>query len=203
MTDATSPLVILLLDKLMTITNLTTLIPVKLDIDEMNYSSLMYFLKNPCRGHEILKHIMGEPTGEATSNNQSLPTAEWLVFKDPQTAKEAWDLIAKIFNDNKHTCSIALKAELLSLKLCDLSNDAYFCKIESIATILTSLGSPISNDDVVNIALEGFLDRYENVSSIIIHQDPFPDLKTVRSMLTTEDMWLNSRTILVTYVFVS
>ncbi|GJZ54464.1 hybrid signal transduction histidine kinase M [Tanacetum coccineum] len=161
---------------------------------------------------------MGEPTGEATSNNQSLPTAEWLkidstvlswifmtlsktlqqrlVFKDPQTAKETWDHIAKIFNDNKRTRSIALKAELLYLKLYDLSNDAYFCKIESIATILTSLGLPISNDDVVNIALEGFLDRYENVSSIIIHQDPFSDLKMVRSMLTTEDMWLNSRTIL-------
>ncbi|GJT09199.1 hypothetical protein Tco_0843661 [Tanacetum coccineum] len=165
MTVTTSTPVILLSDKLMTITNLTTLVPVKLDIDEMNYSSWVYFFKNLCKGHEILKHILGEPTDEATSSNPSPPTAEWLkidyivlswIFmtlsktlqqricvEDPQTAKEDWDLIALIFKENKHTRSIVLKAELRSLKLGDLSIDAYFCKIESIDTILTSLGSPI------------------------------------------------------------
>ncbi|GKF19271.1 hypothetical protein Tco_0067909, partial [Tanacetum coccineum] len=109
-------------------------VPVKLDIDEMNYSSWVYFFKNLCKGHEILKHILGEPTDEATSSNPSPPTAEWLkidyivlswIFmtlsktlqqricvEDPQTAKEDWDLIALIFKENKHTRSIVLKAEL-------------------------------------------------------------------------------------------
>nr|GEW34703.1 hypothetical protein [Tanacetum cinerariifolium] len=77
-----------------------------------------------------------------------------LIVEDPQTAKESWDLIAEIFNDNKRTCCIALKAKLYSLKLGDLSIDAYYRKIESIDTILTSLGLPISIDDVVTIALE-------------------------------------------------
>ncbi|GJW83842.1 hypothetical protein Tco_0156987, partial [Tanacetum coccineum] len=65
--------------------------------------------------------------------------------------------------------------------------------IESIATILTSLGSPISNDDVVTIALEGLPDKYDNVSGIIVHRETFSDLKTVRSMLTTEEMRFKSR----------
>ncbi|GJY66495.1 hypothetical protein Tco_0468733, partial [Tanacetum coccineum] len=65
--------------------------------------------------------------------------------------------------------------------------------IESFATILASLGSPLSNDDIANIALEGLPDKYENVSGIIIHWEPFPDLKMVCSMLTTEEMRLNSR----------
>ncbi|GJT01063.1 DNA-directed DNA polymerase [Tanacetum coccineum] len=107
--------------------------------------------------------------------------------------KAAWDLIAEIFINNKCTRSIALKAKLRSLKLGDLSIDAYFRNIESIATILTSLGSPISNDDVVTIALEGLPDKYDNVSDIIVHQEPFPDLKTVHSILTTEEMRLKSR----------
>ncbi|GKA30262.1 hybrid signal transduction histidine kinase M [Tanacetum coccineum] len=63
----------------------------------------------------------------------------------------------------------------------------------SIATILTSLGSPIGNDDMVTISLEGLPDKYDNVSGIIVHREPFTDLKTVRSMLTTEEMWLKSR----------
>ncbi|GJV52608.1 hybrid signal transduction histidine kinase M [Tanacetum coccineum] len=131
MTVTNAPPVILLSDKLMTVTNLTTLILVKLDMDEMNYSS--------------------------------------------------W-----------RSRSIALKAELRSLKLGDLTIDAYFRKIEPIATILASLGSPISKDDIVNIALDGFSDKYEHVSNIIIHRKPFPDLKMVHSMLTTTKMWLKS-----------
>nr|GEX59644.1 hybrid signal transduction histidine kinase M [Tanacetum cinerariifolium] len=215
MTATSTTSIILLLDKIMTITNLTTLVPVKLEIDEMNYSSWVYFFKNLCKSHEILKHILGEPTDEATSSNPSPPTAEWLkidsivlswifmtlsktlqqrlVVKDPQKAKEAWDLIALIFNDNKRTQSIALKAELRSLKLGDLSIDTYFHKIKPIDTIFTSLGSPISNDDAVSIVLEGLPDKCDNVISIIVHREPFLDLKMVHFMLTTKEMWLKSR----------
>ncbi|GJT75427.1 hybrid signal transduction histidine kinase M [Tanacetum coccineum] len=116
-----------------------------------------------------------------------------LVVEHPQSAKKAWDLITEIFNDNKRSHTIALKAELRSLKLGDLTIDAYFRKIESIATILISLGSPFTSEDVVTFALEGLPDKYENVCGIITHRDPFPDLKTAHSMLTTEEMWLKSK----------
>nr|GEW38299.1 ribonuclease H-like domain-containing protein [Tanacetum cinerariifolium] len=65
-------------------------------------------------------------------------------------------------------------------------------KIEFIVTILASLGSPLCNDDMVNIALEGLPDKYENVSGITVHQEPFSDLKMVRSMITTKEMRLKS-----------
>ncbi|GJS37220.1 hybrid signal transduction histidine kinase M [Tanacetum coccineum] len=164
---------------------------------------------------KFLKHILSEQTDKATSSNPSPPFAEWLkidsivlscifmtlsktlqqrlVVEDPHTAKEAWDLIALIFNDNKRTLAVALKVELCSLKLVDLSNDAYFCKIESIATILTSLKTPISNDDVVTVALKGLPDKYDNISGIIVHQEPFSDLKMVCCMLTAKEIWLKSR----------
>nr|GEY48692.1 hybrid signal transduction histidine kinase M [Tanacetum cinerariifolium] len=199
----------------MIITNLITLVLVKLDIDEINYSSWIYFFKNLCKGYEILKHIMGEPTDEATSSNPLPPTSEWLkidsvvlswifmtlsktlqqrlIVEDPQTAKEASNLISEIFNGNTHTRSIALKVELLFLKLGNLSINAYFCKIESMATILTSLGTSIRNDDVVTISLEGLPDKYTNIFGIIAHREPFSDLKTIHSMLTTEEMQLRSR----------
>nr|GEW69031.1 hybrid signal transduction histidine kinase M [Tanacetum cinerariifolium] len=99
---------------------------------------------------------------DSRKSHTSLPSAASMTYVGwedqynilPQTAegKNREDLI--------RSRSIALKAELSSLKLRDLSIDAYFRKIESIATILTSLGSPISNDDVVTIALEGLPDKY-------------------------------------------
>ncbi|GJY28440.1 hypothetical protein Tco_0404207 [Tanacetum coccineum] len=117
MTVTATPPVILLSDKFITVNNFTTLVLVKLDIDEMNYSSWVYFFKILCKGFEM----------------------------------------------------------------------------KSIATILTSLGSPIGNDDMVTIALKEFPDKYDNVSGIIVHREPFSDLKTVRSMLTTEEIRLKSR----------
>nr|GEY70316.1 hypothetical protein [Tanacetum cinerariifolium] len=70
-----------------------------------------------------------------------------------------------IFKDNKWSRTIALKAKLRSLKLGDLSMDAYFRKVELLATILTNLGSP----------------------------EPFFDLRTAHSMLTTEEMQLKPK----------
>nr|GEZ22563.1 retrotransposon-related protein [Tanacetum cinerariifolium] len=119
-----------------------------------------------------------------------------LVVENPQNAKEACDILAEIFNDNKRSRSIALKAELRSLKPRDLTIDAYFHKIKSISSILASLGSHISKDNIVNIALDGLLDKYEHVSDIIIHREPFPDLKTVRFMLSTMEMLNMSRDVL-------
>nr|GEY51972.1 hypothetical protein [Tanacetum cinerariifolium] len=78
------------------------------------------------------------------------------------------------------------------MKLGHLSIDAYFCKIESNPTILASLGSPISKDDIVNIALDGLSEKYDHVSDIIIHREPFSDLKMVYSMLTMMEIKLKS-----------
>ncbi|GJS41520.1 hypothetical protein Tco_0566563 [Tanacetum coccineum] len=79
----------------------------------------------------------------------------------PRGFEEAWDILAKTFDDNKQIRFIALKSELRSLKLGDMSIDACFLKIKSIANILASLDSPISKDDIVNISLDGLPDKFD------------------------------------------
>nr|GEY84463.1 hybrid signal transduction histidine kinase M [Tanacetum cinerariifolium] len=204
MTGSENPPVILHSDKLSTVTHhhLLTCVPVKLDIDNWNYAFWMYFFKNLYKGYEVLKYILGS-SDEATTSTTIPPIPEelkvdtlvlsWilmtlsdtlqarLVMEDPQTAEEACDLIAEIFNDNKRSRTIALKAELRPLRLVDLSTDAYFQMIESIATILISLGSPVD------------CPKNTRVSHIITHRRPFSDLKTARSMLPTEEMRLKSK----------
>nr|GEV09139.1 putative ribonuclease H-like domain-containing protein [Tanacetum cinerariifolium] len=124
-----------------------------------------------------MNHILGESTDTMFSSDPAPPTLEWLkidsiipscifttlsktlqsrlVVENPKTTKEAWDIRAEIFNENKWSRSISLKAEFRSLKLGDLSIDAYFRKIESIATILSSLGLPPNKDDIDNFLLIG------------------------------------------------
>nr|GEU98766.1 ribonuclease H-like domain-containing protein [Tanacetum cinerariifolium] len=89
-------------------------------------------------------------------------TLQQILVENPQSAKETWDILIDIFHDNKRTCSIALNVELHSLKLGDLTIDAYFCKIESITTVLTSITSPMNSDDVVTFALGGLPAKYDN-----------------------------------------
>nr|GEY80771.1 ribonuclease H-like domain-containing protein [Tanacetum cinerariifolium] len=91
--------------------------------------------------------------------------------------------------------SATLKAELRSLKLGDLSMEAYFTKIEWIITIHASLDSPINDEDAIHYALEGLSDKYVQVCGILHHLGTFPDLKTARSMLITKEMQLKSKSL--------
>ncbi|GKC52520.1 hybrid signal transduction histidine kinase M, partial [Tanacetum coccineum] len=186
----------------------------KLDLENWNYGSWEFFFEQLCYSYEVTKYIHGSSNDPAPSTPTPLTPEElkvdkiilsWifmmlsdalqerLVMERPKSAKEAWDRITDIVKDNKWSRTIALKSELRSIKLGDLSIDAYFRKIESIATILTSLGSLVSSEDVVTFALEGLPDKYDQVCGIMQHKDTILDLKTACLMLITKDIRLKSK----------
>nr|GEX68526.1 hybrid signal transduction histidine kinase M [Tanacetum cinerariifolium] len=115
-----------------------------------------------------------------------------LVVEDPQTTKKVWDLLAEICNDNKRSRSIALKAKLRSMKLGYLSIDAYFRKIyESpvVEVLSKNMEHAFHRGDILFLRM----DEDPILASIITHREPFLDLKTAYSMLTTEEMRFKSR----------
>nr|GEY01887.1 hybrid signal transduction histidine kinase M [Tanacetum cinerariifolium] len=181
------------------------------------YSSWVFYFSNLCHVYGIFDHLVDPVASSSTVTPTDPPPkdAKWtkidfiirslifstlapslrkrLVDLNPTTAKDAWTYIAGIFQDNKRPRAMALKAKLRNLKLGYLSIDWYFQKIESIVSILNGLGSPLSNDDVVTFVLEGLPSTYETISTVIVSREHFPDLKTVRSLLTTHEMRLKSR----------
>nr|GEZ08154.1 ribonuclease H-like domain-containing protein [Tanacetum cinerariifolium] len=60
-------------------------------------------------------------------------------------------------------------------------------------TILASLNSPVSDDDVVHYVIDGLSEMYNQVFGYIHYQGTFSDFKTVRSLLITEEMRLKSK----------
>ncbi|GJS34071.1 ribonuclease H-like domain-containing protein [Tanacetum coccineum] len=128
------------------------------------------------RGLQALEFIQ-PPTSTRTTTTET-PPDEWLtadsivqswiyitlsdsllerVLKSkPTTAKDAWDALEKIFTDNKRSKNVELVGELRTLDIGDQTVDAYFRKINSIAT-----------------------------------RDPFPDLETVRSMVSLAESRIN------------
>nr|GEW99623.1 hypothetical protein [Tanacetum cinerariifolium] len=153
--------------------------PPKLDLDELNYSSWRYFFTIHYNNFNVLKHI--EPKTDDASTSTP-PTEEWLTADsivkswiiltlspslqkwfikiNLTTARDAWERVKKLFQDNKRTRMVALKGELRMLHMGDQSADEYCSKIDSLVTLLSDLGS----------------------------DDPFPDLATMRSMVSTEEM---------------
>ncbi|GJV71168.1 hybrid signal transduction histidine kinase M [Tanacetum coccineum] len=207
-----APPTLTLVEKLYAVHNINTLVPEKLDLAESNYSTWSYFFKGHCSNFGVLKHIEGSSTQSSTSTP---PTDDWitadsivkswifltlsstlrkrLIKANPKTAKDAWDTIEAIFQDNKRTRVVALKGELRMIQMGDQTADEYFSNIDSIVTLLNDLGSDVSQDDVVTYAINGLSDKYGSLAQIIAHKEPFPDLSTVRSMVSTEEMRIRNK----------
>ncbi|GJS62279.1 hypothetical protein Tco_0657063 [Tanacetum coccineum] len=169
-----APPTLTLVEKLYAVHNINTLVPEKLDLAESNYSTWSYFFKGHCSNFGVLKHIEGSSTQSSTSTP---PTDDWitadsivkswifltlsstlrkrLIKANPKTAKDAWDTIEAIFQDNKRTRVVALKGELRMIQMGDQTADEYFSNIDSIVTLLNDLGSDVSQDDVVTYAING------------------------------------------------
>nr|GEW87631.1 ribonuclease H-like domain-containing protein [Tanacetum cinerariifolium] len=65
-----------------------------------------------------------------------------------------------------------------------------------LSWIFTKLSDTLQeSEDVVTFALDGLPDKYDQVCGIMHHKDTFPDLKTTRSMLFTEEMRLKSKSL--------
>ena len=112
-TDTTPPAPTLTLsDKLMAMNHLTTFVPIKLDVDEMNYSSWVYYFSHLCHGYGILDHLVDPPASSSTTpptppirdpewlkidfiirswifSTLASNLQKWLVVLNPKTAKEA------------------------------------------------------------------------------------------------------------------
>nr|GEU56097.1 retrovirus-related Pol polyprotein from transposon TNT 1-94 [Tanacetum cinerariifolium] len=125
-----------------------------------------------------------------------LDLEDWnYVVARPKSTKEAWSFISDIVKDNKSSRTSALKTELRSITLGDLSMKAYFRKIDSIMTILASLDSPVNDEDMVHYDFAGLPSKYNQVCGYMHYQDKFLDLKTTRSLLITKEILLKTMNI--------
>ncbi|XP_071689012.1 uncharacterized protein [Rutidosis leptorrhynchoides] len=79
-------------------------------------------------------------------------------------------------------------AELKALDIGNQTVEEYFRKVDSLSTVLCNLGSTLEEDDLATYAINGLNDKFPQASHIILHANPFPNLETVRSMMTLEEM---------------
>ncbi|GKB95542.1 ribonuclease H-like domain-containing protein [Tanacetum coccineum] len=161
----------------------------------------LFFFEELCASYEVDKYLRS-PINETSANSLAPLTPEetkvdkivlsWILFTlsdslharivvaRPKSAMEAWSLISDIVKDNKRSRTNTLKAELRSIKLGDQSMESYFQKIDSIVNILTSLDARVNEEDVINYALEGLPDTYNQFYGYMHWKDTFRSTKAVR-----------------------
>ncbi|XP_071700642.1 uncharacterized protein [Rutidosis leptorrhynchoides] len=146
-------------DKIYTVTSISHLIPVKLDLTKLNYTHWKKLFTTHCSGFDVLKFIQGTSTAEETNtaewlkadavvttwiyNTISEPLLERLLNSEASTSHEAWVFLEKLFQDNKLAKTMELTAELRGLNIGNQTIEEYFRKIDRIATHLRNLGSTV------------------------------------------------------------
>ncbi|GKB95067.1 hypothetical protein Tco_0981204 [Tanacetum coccineum] len=193
--------------KVLTMTNFKNVMPLKLNAEKLNYSDWHDLFIVQMRGFRALEFIQ-PPASSSTTTNPTPPTKEWLTVDSiikswiymtifdqllervlkckPKTARDAWEFLEKILKDNKRSKMVELVGELRSLDIGDLTVEAYFRKIDSLATRLDNLGSNITEDDLVTFSINGLSGKYNQVAHVIINRDPFSNLETFPSVVYLE-----------------
>ncbi|XP_071717892.1 uncharacterized protein [Rutidosis leptorrhynchoides] len=138
-------------DKIYTVTSVSHLIPIKLDLAKLNYTHWSTLFSTHFAAFNVHTFLAESTTYES-------PTEEWkkadavvmgwiflkisesllerLLNTHPKTACEAWNFLKKLFQDNKRSKIMELTAELQSLSIADQTAETYFRKIDSIAAML-------------------------------------------------------------------
>ena len=86
-----------------------------------------------------------------------------------------------------------LKQELHNVKKMQLSINDYSLKVKGLADALASIGSPVEDDDLVSVILNGLSKEYDQFRTSIRTRENFPNFQDLISLLITEEMNVGSK----------
>ncbi|GJU13467.1 ribonuclease H-like domain-containing protein, partial [Tanacetum coccineum] len=182
------------------VTSITNNVPVKLDLEKMNYNSWSSFFKIHLGSIGLKDHIESDTVSSLDKEWSRLNdlVKVWIlgtcceslqdqVVSTPGTAKDLWDHIKDLFHDNEDARAIALDNQLRSVNIGNLSIHDYFSKIQGMADRLKNLGGTVVDKNLVIYALNGLDSRYKHIAKIIRHTKPLPTFATTKTMLLLEE----------------
>ncbi|RZC46727.1 hypothetical protein C5167_039684 [Papaver somniferum] len=184
------------------INNIKTLIPIILDIKQDEYSSWVFLFELHLQAHRLLFLINeDQPPADVDADTVLQLDAlcrQWMfstmakdlmltVLKSGKTAKELWDHLKKLFQDNKGNRAATLERKFVNLKFIDCNSiDDYCDKLKSLSDRLLDLDFPMDDKRLVIQLVNGLPEEYNTVASFI--QQSMPTFDAARSQLRTEEI---------------
>lgn len=184
------------------VTNIKSHIPLILDLDDHNYDAWRELFLTHCLTFDVLGHIDGTSIPVGNNDVQWLKrdglVKLWIYgtlapqlfrssFKTGGNARDIWIRIENQFRNNKEARAIQLDNELRTTEIGDLSIQAYCQKLKSISDLLSNVDAPVSDRTLVMYLLNGLNEKFDNITNVIKHKDPFPSFETAKSMLEMEE----------------
>ncbi|XP_020242629.1 uncharacterized protein LOC109820848 [Asparagus officinalis] len=190
------------------VSNIKSLIPITLEMENVQYATWAELFKIHCRSHRVIDHIIPPEKGKekvpTTDDEKDLwltldaAVLQWIystissdllhtIMETDSTAMEAWNQLRDIFQDNKNSRAVSLEQEFSTTDMADFPNASAYCqRLKLLSDQLKNVGSPVTNNRLVLQMVAGLTDAYSGVA--IRQKDPLPPFYQARSMLILEEV---------------
>ncbi|GAU35084.1 hypothetical protein TSUD_70070 [Trifolium subterraneum] len=110
------------------------------------------------------------------------------ILKPGSTAKQAWERLENIFQDNKASRVVHLENQFTRVHMDDYPNISAYCQeLKMLADQLSSVGAPVSEQRLVLQLIAGLNENYDGVAIFIQQSNPLPLFHEARSRLILEE----------------
>lgn len=182
-------------------------------MENVQYGTWAELFKIHARSHKVIQHIIPPEKGKEkkppeTDEEKELwstldaTVLQWIystisndllttILEPDSTAKEAWDRLRDIFQDNQNSRAVTLEQEFSTTRMEDFPNASAYCqRLKMLSDQLKNVGAPVSNQRLVLQMVSGLTDAYKGVGTLIRQSNPLPAFHQARSMLTLEEAGL-------------
>ncbi|XP_010666322.1 uncharacterized protein LOC104883490 [Beta vulgaris subsp. vulgaris] len=189
------------------VSNIKNSIPIVLEMDTDHYSAWVELFKLHARSHRVISYIL--PTGKETApsadeekdmwSTLDATVLQWVyatistdllhtIIAEDLSAKEAWDRLRDLFQDNKNSRVVTLEHDFSHVKMRDYPLASAYCKrLKTLVDQLNSVGPPVTDNRLVLQLLAGLTDAYNNVGTLLRQSKPLPSFSEARSSLCLKE----------------
>ncbi|GAU38402.1 hypothetical protein TSUD_52270 [Trifolium subterraneum] len=170
------------------VSNIKNHISIVLEMENVLYGTWAELFKIHARSHKVIHHIIpsenGNKTPETDEEKEAWSTLDatvhqWIystistdllttILEPGSTAKEAWDQLRDIFEDNQNSRAVALEQEFSITRMEDFPNASAYCqRLKMLSDQLKNVGAPVSDHHLVLQMVSGLTDAYRGVGTLI------------------------------------
>ena len=185
-------------------------------LDKNNYQPWKFRIKNYLIGKNLWGYVSGteaKPSiaGSTPTHAENKALNQWnekdkmVMFilsqnisnsmighiQELETSKEVWESLENMYTSTTKARKIQLKNELNNVKKSpQVTVNDYVLKLKDISDALSSIGSPVNDDDIVAFCLNGLRedDKWKSFITSIYVRDNLPKFDQLVSMMITEEM---------------
>ncbi|XP_071727382.1 uncharacterized protein [Rutidosis leptorrhynchoides] len=188
--------------------------PIKLEVETSQYNSWAELFKIHCRAHDVIDHLTSDkPPADSSSKEPAISPEVWVrqdaivlqwiyatiskdllhtILEANTTAKQAWDRLQSIFQDNKGSRAVALEHKFTNLKLENFPNVSAYCQeVKMLAAQMNNVGLDVTDQRMVLQMVAGLGDNYATIGTYISQSDKLPKFYEARSKLILEEARMN------------